>query len=148
MRWQPRVTVAAIAEKDGKFLVVEELIKNELCLNQPAGHWEQGETLIEAVKREALEETAWQFHPEFLLGIYQWQHPEEKDLTYLRFAFAGKVSAFNASLKLDEGITQAIWLSREELCTSSAKHRSPLVLRCVDDYISGKRFDLSILTAY
>lgn len=145
MRWSPRVTVAAIVERDNKFLIVEEEIDGKLMLNQPAGHWEHGETLLEAVIRETLEETAWEFTPTALTGIYQWQHPEQADTTFLRFAFCGEVHNYHQDTKLDEGIIQSLWLSREELIDRQHQHRSPQLLQCIDDYLINQRIDLSVL---
>ena len=145
MRWQPRVTVAAVIEKDNKFLLVEEQIDGKLLLNQPAGHWEYGESLLDAVKREVLEETAWEFTPEYLVGIYQWQHPQQDQLTFLRFTFSGAIDNFHPEIQLDHPIQQTLWLDRAELAAKQAQHRSPQVLRCVDDYLNGKRFDLSLI---
>jgi len=146
MRWQPNVTVAAVIEDNGKFLIVEELINNKIQINQPAGHWEFGETLVDAVIRETLEETGWDFEPASLVGIYQWQHPEKDQTTYLRFAFCGKVTKHHPDVKLDDGIIQAIWLSREEIVDRLEQHRSPQLLLCIDDYLKGKKTDLSLLT--
>lgn len=146
MRWQPHVTVAAIIEKDDKFLLVEENIDGKIMLNQPAGHWENNETLVEAVIRETLEETAWHFSPENLIGIYQWKHPTRSDETYLRFAFSGSLIKFEESRKLDEPIIRTIWLDYETLQSNQAIHRSPQLLLCVEDYLSGKLFPLDCLT--
>ena len=140
-RWTPRVTVAAIIEKDGRFLVVEEAPGQQSVINQPAGHLEKGESLLAAVVREVQEETAWQFEPEAVTGIYRWAHPD-KDLTYLRFCFSGKVHSHDPQQVLDNAIINTHWLSREEL--SARPLRSPLVLRCLDDYLAGQRFPLAI----
>jgi 8-oxo-dGTP pyrophosphatase MutT (NUDIX family) len=137
MGLQPDVTVAAVVEERGRFLVVEERINNRLVFNQPAGHVEKGETLLEAVAREAREETAWQFTPQALLGVYLWRNPRTGRST-MRFAFAGIVSDHNASLPLDRGIVRATWLSRAEMLENERRLRSPLVLRCVDDYLNGQ----------
>ncbi|MDH3327259.1 MAG: NUDIX hydrolase [Gammaproteobacteria bacterium] len=145
MRWQPHVTVAAVIEQDNQFLLVEENIDNQLMLNQPAGHWENGETLIEAVIRETLEETAWHFVPEFLIGIYQWQHPTLPEETYLRFAFTGSLLSFEKNRQLDNPIVRTVWQDYEELLHSRARHRSPQLLLCVDDYLQGKRYPIECL---
>lgn len=147
MIWKPNVTVAAIVEKDGKFLLVEEEAGGEIVLNQPAGHWEQNETLMQGATREALEETAYVFHPTALVGIYRWPHPK-KEITYLRFAFAGEVTHHDAQRRLDEGIIRAVWLTPEEIRANIARHRSPLVLRCIEDYLAGKRYPLDLLTHF
>ncbi len=145
MRWQANVTVAAIVEENDRFLLVEENVDGGIHINQPAGHWEFGESLLEAVKRETLEETGWQFEPQSLLGIYHWDHPRKQGLSFLRFAFIGWVFDFDPQRKLDTGIIQTRWLSREELGDSAYQPRSPQVLQCMDDYLAGQRFDLGIL---
>jgi 8-oxo-dGTP pyrophosphatase MutT (NUDIX family) len=144
MRWKPNVTVAAVAERGGRFLIVEEQTAGGLMLNQPAGHLEQGETLAEAVRREALEETAHPFTPDFLVGVYHWPD-QDKDITYLRFAFGGSAGAAIAGRALDEGIVRALWMSRDELAAARPRHRSPYVLACVDDYLAGRRFPLDLV---
>jgi 8-oxo-dGTP pyrophosphatase MutT (NUDIX family) len=141
MPLKPDVTVAAVTENNGRFLVVEERINRHLVFNQPAGHVELGETLLEAVIREAREETAWRFEPGHMLGTYLWRNPSNGRST-LRFAFTGTVADHRASQPLDKGIVTTHWLSREELVEREARLRSPLVLRCVDDYLAGKRLPL------
>ncbi len=138
---KPDVTVAAITEKDGRFLVVEERINHRLLFNQPAGHVERGETLLAAVVREAREESAWRFDPQALLGIYLWRNPDNRR-DILRFAFTGGVSDHQAAQRLDRGIVATHWLTREELAAREARLRSPLVLRCVNDYLAGQRHAL------
>ncbi len=145
MIWKPNTTVAAIIEQDGKFLLVEEETAEGVRLNQPAGHVENGETLIEAAIREANEETAYDFAPEHLLGVYHWRHPE-KDITYLRFAFIGKASNHQPTQKLDDGILRAVWMSVDEIRANQAIHRSPQVMTCIEHYLAGQRFPLSVLT--
>lgn len=135
---RPDVTVAAIAETDGRFLVVEERINRRLLFNQPAGHVERGETLLAAVVREAREETAWRFEPQALLGAYLWHNPTNHR-EVLRFAFIGCVSDHDPAQRLDRCIVATHWLTREELETRQPRLRSPLVLRCVHDYLSGQR---------
>lgn len=137
----PDVTVAAIAEENGRFLVVEERINNRLVFNQPAGHVEDGETLLEAVSREAREETAWHFIPESFLGVYLWRNPRTGRST-LRFGFSGSVCDYRPGQPLDRGIVRTHWLSREELHAQERRLRSPLVLRCFDDYLGGRRLPL------
>jgi 8-oxo-dGTP pyrophosphatase MutT (NUDIX family) len=141
----PRLTVAAVVEQDGRFLVVEERAQTgELVINQPAGHVEHGESLLDAVIRETYEETAWRFTPEYLVGIYLWRHPEGQ-LSYLRFCFTGSVSDHVPDSPLDEGIERTLWLSRGELQADRRRLRSPLVLSVIDDYLAGERHPLSLL---
>ena len=147
MIWKPNVTVAAVIERDGRFLLVEEETTAGLAFNQPAGHLEEGENLLDAVVREALEETAYHFKPTQLLGIYNWRRPD-REVTYLRFAFAGELRGFDAARTLDAGIVAAHWLTPEEIRASQARHRSPLILRCVDDWLSGRRYPLDLLVHY
>ena len=145
--WKPNVTVAAVVERDGRFLVVEEETDDGLRFNQPAGHLEKGESLVAAAAREALEETAHHFWPEFLVGIYQWPKPGS-DITYLRFAFGGSVEGFEPERQLDDGIVRAVWLSLDELRATRERHRSPLILQCCEDYLAGRRFPLDLLRHY
>jgi len=145
MIWKPNTTVAAIVEENGKFLMVEENTPEGIRINQPAGHLEDNETLLEAVSREANEETAYQFKPEALLGIYHWKRPQ-KDITYLRFAFIGSVSNHQLGQALDDGIIRALWMSKDELNACREIHRSPQVLKCVEDYLAGQRFPLNVVT--
>jgi ADP-ribose pyrophosphatase YjhB (NUDIX family) len=147
MVWKPHVTVASVIEQQGKFLLVEENSSDGLVFNQPAGHLESGESLVQAVIRETLEETAYHFRPEWLLGVYRWQHPR-KDITYLRFAFGGSITGHDAARELDTGIVRAAWLALDEIRGLSQRHRSPLVLNCIEDYRAGKRYPLDILTHY
>jgi ADP-ribose pyrophosphatase YjhB (NUDIX family) len=147
MVWKPNVTVAAVAERAGRFLLVEEETERGRLYNQPAGHLDAGESLIQAVVREALEETAHVFEPSGLLGVYQY-HSEPDGLTYLRFAFAGTMSGHDPHRPLDHGILRAVWLSAEEVRRESARHRSPLVMRCIEDYQAGRRYPLDVLHYY
>lgn len=144
MIWKPHATVAAIAERDGKFLIVEEMIDGQLVYNQPAGHLDSGESLIEAVIRETFEETAWTFQPEALVGIQLWRHPVHSE-SYLRFSFCGSCYDHNKNHVLDDGVEQALWLSRDELMDKNHKLRSPMVLRSIDDYLEGRRYSMDIL---
>jgi 8-oxo-dGTP pyrophosphatase MutT (NUDIX family) len=145
MIWKPNVTVAAVIEQDGKFLLVEEETADGVMFNQPAGHLEEGETLLEAVIREVREETAYRFRPTQLLGVYHWHHPK-KDITYLRFAFTGEIEGHDPKQKLDDGILRACWLGLDEIRAAAQRHRSPQVLTCIEHYLAGQRFPLSVLT--
>lgn len=147
MIWKPNVTVAAIIERDGKFLLVEEETDDGIRYNQPAGHLECRESLLDAVVREALEETAYTFVPKSLVGVYNWRN-EAKDVTYLRFAFAGTVSGFDAQRVLDAGIIAAHWLTLDEIRACQAQHRSPLIVQCIEDWCAGKRYPLELITHY
>ncbi len=147
MIWKPNVTVAAVIERDGKFLLVEEETAQGLRYNQPAGHLEADESLLAAVTRETLEESAYHFVPQYLLGIYRW-HAAESNITYLRFAFTGMITGHEADRPLDTGILHAEWLSADQIRATRARHRSPLILQCVEDHIAGKRYPLALLTHY
>ncbi|MBS0587939.1 NUDIX hydrolase [Nitrosomonas sp.] len=147
--WKPNVTVAAVIERDGKFLLVEEEPEagSGLFINQPAGHLDPGESIIQGAIRETLEETAYTFVPEFLVGIYHW-HSQRIDTTYIRFAFGGRVTHHDPHRTLDTGILQAAWFSPEEVNQMIQRHRSPLVMQCIRDYQAGKRYPLELLTHY
>jgi 8-oxo-dGTP pyrophosphatase MutT (NUDIX family) len=145
IQWKPNTTVAAIIERNGKFLLVEEKTDRGNRFNQPAGHLEDGETLIAAVIRETMEESAYEFTPEFLLGIYHWKH-SHNDTTYLRFAFIGKGGVHYPMQELDDGIVQAVWMDVDEMRDKANLMRSPQVLQCVEDYIAGKRYPLQVVT--
>lgn len=145
--WKPNVTVAALIERGGKFLLVEEETDAGVRLNQPAGHVDFDESLVAACAREALEETAWHFRPQALVGVYQWPRPHS-DTIYLRFAFAGELGAHESDRPLDEGILRAVWLTPGELAARADKHRSPLVLQCVEDWLAGRRFPLDLIRHY
>ena len=138
------VTVAAIAELGGRFLFVQERAARRVVLNQPAGHLEQGESLVDAVVRETREETAREFRPESVTGIYLWQGPAGR--TVLRIAFAGRVGERDATAGLDRAIIRTLWLDREQLAARAPEHRSPLVLLSVDDYLRGARYPLDLLS--
>jgi len=137
MAGTPDVTVAAVVETAGRFLLVEERINRRRVLNQPAGHVERGETLLAAVVREALEETAWRFRPQALVGVYLWRNPHS-GRSILRFAFSGSVSGHDATQRLDHGIVRTHWLTQAQLEERTEQLRSPLVLRCVQDYLGGR----------
>lgn len=147
-RWKPSVTVAAIIERDGRFLLVEEETSEGLKLNNPAGHLDPGESPAEGCAREALEETGCRFEPSHLVGVYlsRLRRPEiGDDFTYLRFAFCGRVGHRDPARPLDSGIVRTLWLTPDEIRASRERHRSPLVLRCMDDYLAGVRHPLSVI---
>lgn len=144
MIWRPNVTVAAIIERDRHFLFVEERVDGHLVLNQPAGHLEEGESLVDAVARETLEETAFHFTPDAVIGVYRWRNPRN-GTTYLRFAFTGPLMAHESGRALDHGIERTVWLTADELAICPERHRSPQVARCVADYLGGTRYPLSLL---
>lgn len=145
--WKPAVTVAAIIERNGRFLLVEEETSDGACFNQPAGHLDPGESLIQAAARETLEEAAHDFTPTDLVGVYMSRYLSSrtgKEVTYLRFAFCGEVGARH-DRPLDHGILRAVWMTYEELMACRERHRSPLVMQCVDDYLKGQRVPLSVV---
>jgi len=142
---RPAVTVATIVVRDGAFLLVEEETRDGVRLNQPAGHLEAGETLVAAAVRETLEETGYRIALTALVGIYRWQAPVA-GATFVRFAFVGEVIAHEAGRALDDGIVRALWLPYDDLAARRDTHRSPLVLRCVDDYRAGLRRPLDLVT--
>jgi 8-oxo-dGTP pyrophosphatase MutT (NUDIX family) len=144
MSWNAHVTVAAVVERAGEFLLVRERADAGIVYNQPAGHLEPGESLIEAVRRETLEETAYVFHPRALVGVYRYLS-EANGITYLRFCFCGDCDRAPLDRALDTGILGAHWLNRDTLAQRADQLRSPMVLRCIDDYLSGKRFGLELL---
>jgi 8-oxo-dGTP pyrophosphatase MutT (NUDIX family) len=144
--WKPSVTVAAVVEREGRFLLVEERTEEGLRINQPAGHLDPGETLLQAVAREAMEETAHPFTPTALLGIYLWHSTNPaRNTTYLRLAFTGELGERIEGQPLDHGIVRTLWLSPQELAQCPGQWRSPLVGRCVEDYLSGRRYPLELL---
>lgn len=145
--WKPNVTVAAVIERDGRFLLVEEETAEGIRFNQPAGHLDAGESLLAACAREALEETAWRFTPTALVGVYLWPRPQG-DITYLRFAFCGELGEHDAGRSLDAGILRAVWMTPAEIEASRERHRSPLILECVADYRAGRRYPLDLLHHY
>ncbi|OOG21206.1 NUDIX hydrolase [Thioalkalivibrio denitrificans] len=142
--WTPRVTVAAVVEREGRFLFVEESVAGETRINQPAGHLEDRESVLDAVVRETLEETAWRFTAEALVGIYRWRQGTSGE-TFLRFAFCGKVADHDDTRILDPEIRRVLWLDRDALLARRAQWRSPLVMRCVEDYLAGNRYPLEVL---
>ena len=156
LRWKPNVTVAAVIERNGRFLLVEEHTAHGLKLNTPAGHLDPGESPAEGCAREALEETAHHFVPTALVGVYmaRFQRPpttsaerrdSEEDVTYLRFAFAGTLGDFVQGRALDEGIVRTLWMTPDEIRASVDRHRSPLLLQCIEDYLGGARHPLSLI---
>ncbi len=146
-RWKPGVTVAAVVENQGKFLLVEEETPSGLRLNNPAGHLDAGESLIEACIRETREESAYQFTPQALVGSYLWRASDGSGdpSGYLRFAFCGVLGAHDPTQALDHGIVRTLWLSLDEVRASAARHRNPLVLQCIEDYLRGCRYPLELL---
>jgi 8-oxo-dGTP pyrophosphatase MutT (NUDIX family) len=146
--WKPSVTVAAVIERDGRFLLVEEQTGDGVRLNQPAGHLDPGESLLAAAARETLEETAFSFTSTHLVGVYLWRtasQPLGNATTYLRFAFCGELGTQDSGRALDDGILRTLWLTRDEIAARAAQQRSPLVQRCVDDYLRGARFPIDLL---
>jgi ADP-ribose pyrophosphatase YjhB (NUDIX family) len=154
-RWAPSVTVAAIIEADGRYLLVEEHTPEGLMLNNPAGHLEPGESPEQGVVREAVEETARDFTPEALLGVYlaRFQRPAREgrpaeDITYVRFAYAGRVGPQQPGRGLDSPIVRTMWMTLEEVRASAGRHRSPLVLQCIEDHAAGRRHGLDTVVAH
>ena len=147
-RWKPSVTVAAVIERDGRYLLTEEHTPEGLRLNNPAGHLDPGESPEQACAREALEETAHRFQPTALVGIYlsRFQRAATgEDITYLRFAFCGELGEAVAGRRLDDGIVRTLWMTPDEIRQSVARHRSPLVLRCMEDHLAGRRHPLELV---
>ena len=157
-RFKPSVTVAAVIARDfdgiQKFLLVEEETRDGLKFNNPAGHLDPGETLPQACARETLEETAFHFKPTQVVGVYMSRFQRasptapdgEEDITYLRFAFCGELGAHVAGQALDEGIVRTVWLTADEIRASTDHHRSPLLLKCMEDYLAGQRSSLALVT--
>ncbi len=144
MEWYPELTVAAIVERAGRFLLVEEEIEGQAMFNQPAGHLEQGESLPEAVVRETLEETGWEVEPEAICGLYLYKSPR-RGTTILRTAFIARARKHHPQQPLDAGILRICWMTRDELL-ATGRARSPFVLRCIDDYLAGQRQPLDLIT--
>lgn len=146
-RWKPNVTVAAVIERDGHFLLVEEQTADGLRLNNPAGHLDPGETPEQACVRETLEETAYAFTPTSLIGVYlsRGRSSNGKDITYLRFAYCGELGTVDPLRALDTGIVRTLWMTPTEIRQSSARHRSPMLLQCMEDYLKGVRYPLVLI---
>jgi len=144
-RWKPNVTVAAVIERQGRYLLVEEDTADGLRLNNPAGHLDRGESPVQGCVRETLEETAHHFSPTALVGIYLARTRQPEDITYLRFAFTGTLGAFEPARPLDHGIVRTLWMTIDEIRASVARHRSPLVLQGVEDHAAGKRYPLELV---
>lgn len=145
MVWRPDVTVAAVIERGGHYLMVEERADGRIVFNQPAGHLEEGEALVDAVRREAREETGREFHPEALVGIYRLCQRASRT-TFLRVCFTGRCGSEHSGRPLDADIIRSVWMTRDELLTVADRLRSPLVLRCIDDYSAGARFPLAVIS--
>lgn len=149
-RFKPSVTVAAIIERDDRYLLVEEHTPEGLRLNNPAGHLERGESPLDGVCREALEETTCEFTPQAFLGLYlsRFQRASTgEDITYVRLAYAGHIGEPLPGRQLDDGIVRTIWMTLDEVRTSRGRHRSPLVLKCIEDHHAGRRFPLDAVYA-
>jgi 8-oxo-dGTP pyrophosphatase MutT (NUDIX family) len=149
-RWKPSVTVAAVIEKEGHYLLVEEHTPEGLRLNNPAGHLDPGESPEQGCAREAFEETTYRFTPQALVGIYLSRFQRDHagvldDITYLRFAFCGELGEQVLGAQLDRGIVRTLWMTPEEIRASHTRHRSPLVLRCMEDHLRGQRWPLSLV---
>jgi len=147
MIWKPHLTVASVIERKNKYLLVEEHTDNGIAFNQPAGHVENGESIVSAIKREVNEETAWLFEPEAIIAIQLWRKTPEYP-SFVRVCFSGKVHSHNAEQKLDDDIITTHWLSREQMAEKKSQLRSPLVLKSVDAYLNGERYPLSLLKSY
>ncbi|PIE41220.1 MAG: NUDIX hydrolase [Gammaproteobacteria bacterium] len=144
MTWKPNATVAVIVEQDNKFLLVEEFSHEKLVINQPAGHIEANETILEAVIRETLEETGYRVAPQHLTGFYTYTSPNN-GITYYRFCFSATIVEKLENPRIDPDIENIVWLTRDELQQAESRHRSPLVMRCIDDYLAGKRYPLDLI---
>lgn len=145
--WKPNVTIAAVVERDGKFLLVEEETERGARYNQPAGHLEPDESLVAAAIRETLEESAYHFAPRALLGVYHYKY-QPNNVTYMRFAFTGEITGHDEGRALDTGIIRAVWLTPAEIRACVVRHRTPLVMRCIEDYLANRRYPLDLITHY
>lgn len=144
---QISLTVASVIQREGRYLLVEEETDDGIRINQPAGHLEPDESMLEGAVRETLEETAWEFSPTGLVGIYRWRHTVSAT-TYVRFAFCGELGLHQLGRALDRGILRTLWLSPEQVRSCASSHRSPLVLRCIEDHLAGRRYPLDVLVHY
>ena len=150
-RWKPSVTVAAVIEDRGRFLLVEEHTPEGLKLNNPAGHLDPGESPMQGAVREALEETARVFTPDRLVGVYLarlQRATTAEDITYLRFAFGGSAGEADAKRALDTPIVRTLWMTLDEVRASVARHRSPLVLQCIEDFAAGRSYPLEVVVTH
>ncbi len=148
-RWKPNVTVAAVIERGGRFLLIEEHTPEGLRLNNPAGHLDPAESPQQGVVREVLEETACVFTPQAVVGIYlgRFQRPARgEDVTYLRIAYAGTVGEPLPDRALDHGIVRTLWMTLAEVQASTARHRSTMVLQSIEDHVAGRRYPLALIT--
>ena len=145
--WKPNVTVAAVIERGGKFLLVEEETERGARYNQPAGHLEPDESLVAGAIRETLEESAYHFAPRALIGVYHYRY-QPSDVIYIRFAFSGEITGHDVGRALDAGIIRAVWLTPTEIRACGEHHRTPLVMRCVEDYLAGRHYPLDLITHY
>ncbi len=143
--WKASVTVAAVIEANGRFLLVEEIQDGRRVLNQPAGHLDPGESLVQACVREVMEETAHHFVAEALVGVYRFVY-RPKDITFLRFTFSGRSQGEDVGRALDKEIVRTHWLTREEIAARAAEHRTPLVMQSIDDHLAGRHFPLEVLS--
>lgn len=143
MIWTPHATVATVVEQNGRFLLVDEIIDGARVLNQPAGHVEKGESILDAAVRETLEETGWHVKPTHLVGVYTYTAPN--DVTYYRFCFAADAGHLDEQATLDEGIVGPVWLTEEDIRRAESQWRSPLLIRCIEDFIKGKRYPLDLI---
>jgi ADP-ribose pyrophosphatase YjhB (NUDIX family) len=144
MTWKPHLTVAAVIENAGRFLLVQERISGQSVYNQPAGHLEDKESLVDAVIRETLEETAWHFKPEAIIGIYRWRHPDNQE-SFIRVSFRGQTLYHDPDAELDDCIERILWLTHKEIRQQQEKLRSPMVMKSIDDYLSGNSWPLGLL---